>query len=220
MKKIFLNWKQNGDFAQIQTFVSLFKPTKEFEVVIFLPAPYISFANSGKFELGGQNISSFPNGAYTGEIGGEMLANVGAKFVLIGHSERRTLLNEGEETLTLKLKQALKAGLTPVLCIGEKLNERKDGTFFAKLKMQMKNFQSGVLIAYEPVWAIGTGLLPKTDEISEVAEFLFKNYGVSMLYGGSVSEENIKTILAIPHVSGVLVGGASLDITKVNKMLK
>jgi triosephosphate isomerase len=216
--KIFLNWKQNGSFTSILNFINNLQETNH-ELVLFLPFPYLNFANNGKIKIGAQNVSCFKSGAFTGEVGADMLKEVGAKFCLIGHSERRKYFNENNFHLKSKIKLLKLAGITPVLCVGEELSERKSGIFFEKLKSQMEIFETGVIIAYEPIWAIGTGLVPSNEEISEIADFFLKNYKISVLYGGSVSEENIKNITSIKGIDGVLVGNASLDFNKVNKMI-
>lgn len=216
--KIFLNWKQNGSYASILTFINNLN-SSENEIVLFLPFPYLNFANNGKIKIGAQNVSCFANGAFTGEVGTEMLKEVGVKFCLVGHSERRRYFNENNSQLKSKIKLLKLAGITPVLCVGEELYERKSGIFFEKLKSQMEIFETGVIVAYEPVWAIGTGLLPKSEEIAEIADFFLKNYKISLLYGGSVSEDSIKNIASIKGIDGVLVGNASLDFNKVNKMI-
>jgi triosephosphate isomerase len=216
--KIFLNWKQNGSYESILTFINNLRDTNH-ELGLFLPSPYLNFANNGKIKIGAQNVSCFTNGAFTGEVGAEMLKEVGVKFCLVGHSERRKYFNENNSQLKSKIKLLKLEGITPVLCVGEELYERKSGTFFEKLKSQMEIFETGVIIAYEPVWAIGTGLVPNNEEISVIADFFLKNYNISVLYGGSVSEDNIKNITSIKGIDGVLVGNASLDFNKVNKMI-
>ena len=217
--KIFLNWKQNGNYILILNFLNKLLLSDKSETVLFLPSVYLSFANSGKIMLGGQNVSPFENGAFTGEIAAHMLKEVGAKFCLVGHSERRKYFKEEAKDLKLKLKALKNASITPVLCIGEELFERNNKTFFNKLAKQMEIYEEGVIIAYEPIWAIGSGLTPTIAEISEVANFFYKNYNISILYGGSVSEKNIKEITSIIGICGVLVGGASLKVETVNQMI-
>ena len=216
--KIFLNWKQNGSYASILNFINNLQETSH-ELTLFLPSPYLSFANNGKIKIGAQNVSCFKSGAFTGEVGAGMLKEVGVKFCLVGHSERRKYFNENNAQLKSKIKLLNLSGIIPVLCVGEEFSERKAGIFFEKLKSQMEIFETGVIIAYEPVWAIGTGLVPSNEEISEIADFFLKNYNISVLYGGSVSEDNIKNITSIKGIDGVLVGNASLDFNKVNKMI-
>jgi len=219
MKKIFLNWKQNGGFSQILNFKNHLQASN-YEVVLFLPNPYLYFASSTQFMIGAQNVSTFQGGAYTGEVGADMLSGCGVRYCLIGHSERRSLFNEGEDLLKSKIKLLKQNGITPVLCVGESRLEREEGKTFKALDRQMSIYESGVLVAFEPMWAIGTGKTPTEEQILEVSKFLNFNYGVEMLYGGSVSSNNAKSILNIQFVSGVLVGGASLKIEEVNKIIQ
>ena len=217
MKKIFLNWKQNGSFNDIINFKN--KLIQSEGVVLFTPSPYLYFASSNKFEVGSQNVSAFGNGAFTGEVGALMLKECGVRYCLVGHSERRTIFNEKEPELSSKIKLLKQVGITPVLCVGENLEERKSGKIFSKIQKQMEIFESGVLVAYEPVWSIGTGITAKEEEIAEVSSFMHQNYKIDVIYGGSVSSSNSKSILNIPHISGVLIGGASLKVDEVNKIL-
>jgi triosephosphate isomerase len=212
--KILLNWKQNGNLNHILNFKN--QCLGNSNVILFTPSIYFTFASSNKFLIGSQNVSSFENGAFTGEVGAEMLAEIGVRYCLVGHSERRQIFKETDDDISRKIKNLKKFGITPVLCIGETLDERMAKTFFHKLTNQMKIFEDGCLIAYEPVWSIGTGLIPKNEEIFEITSFLNKNYGVETIYGGSVSEKNAKTISSIQFVEGLLIGGASLDVNKVN----
>ncbi len=211
--KILLNWKQNGSFGAILNFKN---NIKNGDLVLFAPFPYLGFLNSSKFQFGSQNVSQFENGAFTGEVGADILAEIGVKYCLVGHSERRQYFNETESQISSKIKQLKKNNIIPVLCVGENLEERKQGEFLEKIKQQMKVFESGVLLAYEPIWSIGTGIIPKMQEIQDMANFFFLNYGIEMFYGGSVNEKNAKEITKLNNIQGLLVGGASLDVEKVN----
>jgi triosephosphate isomerase len=216
-KKIILNWKQNGSLGKLLEFKN--NCIKNPNVILLAPFPYIIFASCENFYLGAQNVSSFERGAFTGEVGADMLAEIGVKYCLVGHSERRQIFNETEEEISLKIKNLKKVGIKPILCIGETLEERKSNTFFEKLSKQMKIFEDSCLLAYEPVWSIGTGLLPKEEEIADIATFIKNNFGVEVIYGGSVSEKNIKSILHINNLEGFLIGGTSLDLQKVNQII-
>lgn len=220
--KVFLNWKQNGNYSEILSFFNGINSfTSIAELVIFLPFPYLGFANyNKKIKIGAQDVSPFSNGAFTGEVGSEMLKEIGASFALVGHSERRKYFNENSDILSKKIKMLKRFNITPVLCIGEELFERENKTFFEKIKRQMEIYESEIIVAYEPVWSIGTGLVPSPNQISEIANFFDENYKTSILYGGSVSENNLQDIIKVKNISGVLVGGASLDFNKVNKMLE
>jgi triosephosphate isomerase (TIM) len=231
------NWKMYKTVSETKEFFSMFAPligsTTGRDIVICptfvsLPAAVESTKGS-KIEIGGQNLHWAKEGAYTGEISGAMLAEAGAKWVLIGHSERRQLFGETNESVLKKTVAALDAGLNPIVCVGEQLNEREEGRTNAVLEEQLRDGIAGlspeqfakIAIAYEPVWAIGTGKTA-TPEIAEEAHAHIRSlvdtkYGkdaagkASILYGGSVKPDNAKTLMAQPDVDGVLVGGASLD---------
>lgn len=224
--KFLLNWKQNGSFAEIENFINNVEQGQENEIIIFFPLPYINFANNltlrkaKSIKIGAQNVSSFLKGAYTGETGASMLREIGVTHSLVGHSERRIFFNENEEDLVLKIKNLKSENITPVLCIGETKEARMDGTFLETLKQQSRIYLENCLIAYEPIWSIGTGLTPSVEQITEVACFIQDTLKIDMLYGGSVNETNISSIFQIPGIEGVLVGGAALSWEKVNKMME
>lgn len=179
---------------------------------------------------GAQDIYWEEEGAYTGEIAPKMLTDLGCKFCIIGHSERRTYFNETNETVNRKVKAALKHGLTPIMCLGERLEERDSGKTFDVVKDHLDGGLAGlskedvakIIIAYEPVWAIGTGRNATPEQAQEVhkyiRELLKRAYGedvssgVRIQYGGSVKPDNIKGIMAGPDIDGALVGGASLKV--------
>lgn len=172
---------------------------------------------------GAQNLYPARNGAYTGEVSAEMLSDVGAKVVIIGHSERRAMFGETDEFINQKVIAGLNGGLTVILCVGETIKERNANKTSSVLKKQLSNGLKGVvsaeklIIAYEPVWAIGSGLAATSEQIKEahlcIKQCIKKQFGdtfVSVLYGGSVNEKNAAEIFAIENVDGALVGGASL----------
>jgi len=177
--------------------------------------------------VGGQNFHAEPAGAFTGEISARMLLEAGAESVLIGHSERRTLFEEGDSFLADKLKAAIGAGLRPIFCIGEDLEMRESGRTEAVLSRQIELGLgpsaglplSSLVVAYEPVWAIGTGRVASLEQIEAAHQCIreeiarrFEELQVPILYGGSVKGENAASILGLGSVDGVLVGGASLDV--------
>ena len=185
--------------------------------------------------LGGQDLSAWGSGAYTGEINAKMLKDLSCAYVLIGHSERRTLFQESEESLTAKLRNALAAGVNPIFCIGESEEEREENKTNDVLQEQLnpiiKLLRDGlyqdrpVIIAYEPVWAIGTGKAA-TAEIATSAHTFIRAYikehadniseeELRILYGGSVKPDNAKSFVGAPGVDGLLVGGASLDAASI-----
>ena len=190
---------------------------------ILLPSARVA-VGSADIAIGGQDCHPEAEGAFTGEISASMLADAGCSFVIVGHSERRTLHGETDALVRSKAEAARKAGLVPVICIGETLAEREAGKAVAVVSEQlMASVPEGVsaetaVIAYEPVWAIGTGRTPTLDDIAEVhgairnvlADRVQNSAMVRILYGGSVKPENAKDILAVGNVNGALVGGASL----------
>ena len=179
-------------------------------------------------KLAAQDLHWEANGAFTGEVSAPMLASVGCTYVIIGHSERRQLFKETDETVNRKVMAALKAGLKPIVCVGETLEEREAGKTLQRVRAQMKGALAGlsggavrdIAIAYEPIWAIGTGKTASPQEAEEVhnalRELLFELFNldqakdVRIIYGGSVKPDNIDSLMAQPNIDGALVGGASL----------
>ncbi|MBE5755291.1 MAG: triose-phosphate isomerase [Clostridiales bacterium] len=224
-KIIAANWKMNNTFADIKPFVKYIKKNQKNKnnLVVCVPSVMLSeFAKQAKgvCETGAQNCYFEAKGAYTGEISASMVKSTGANYTLVGHSERRQLFGETNEMLNKKLVAALKEGLKVIFCIGEVLEEKSK--YKSVLKKQIVEGFAGItdfsniVVAYEPVWAIGTGKVATTADIKKVHAFVkqtFKeNFGVDMLvlYGGSVKPSNSKEILALDEVDGVLIGGASL----------
>ena len=206
------------------------------EVVIAPPAAYLQavswFVKGGGVCVAAQNIHEAAAGAFTGEVSGEMVRSVGAEYVLVGHSERRQYAGETDELVNTKMQAAVRAGLRPVLCVGETLDEREAGQTGAVVERQLqvglsgleRGAAAGLVIAYEPVWAIGTGQSATPTQAQEVMEMIRARVvemwgaaagdGVRILYGGSVTPENIAGFMAEADVDGALVGGASLDSGK------
>ncbi|MDA0617319.1 MAG: triose-phosphate isomerase [Proteobacteria bacterium] len=219
---IFLNWKANGSKELVKQYNELSIP--QHKVVPLVPSPFISMLNATKFEIGTQNASPFPKGAYTGEVTAEILAEFGVKYCLVGHSERRHYLHEGNEVISKKIQRLLSNEITPILCVGENSLDRANNTYFEVLKKQMEAFVSECIVAYEPVWAIGTGSTPSNHEIDDVINWIKQQYEQSyndpkVLYGGSVSAKNIANI-AQTKADGVLVGGASLKPEEILEITK
>jgi len=220
MKFIIGNWKSNGTIAEKD---SMFKSLKNVKtnnkIVLCLPFTLLD-NNISHAHLGAQDISIHPNGAFTGDISGQMLKDAGVECVLVGHSERRLYHNETNEIVKKKAKIALDNEIVPIICIGETLEEKKTGrTMTTVKKMLLESIpdkNSDYIIAYEPCWAIGTGLTPTLEEISAVHETIFKalrgigHEDTPILYGGSVNMNNASQISSLPHVDGLLIGGASL----------
>ncbi len=232
-KLIVANWKMNGDLKKVNADLSYYANTPETNkpnVVLALPYLYIVWAkqmllNDSHIKIAAQDLSHYLNcGAYTGKINGSMLKDAGVDYVIIGHSERRTLLGENGYILTHKVKNAIDSNLIPILCVGEPLVNREDMTYLQFIESQLTDLNDvgeikDLVIAYEPCWSIGTGKVPTLGEISEVVDFIHRHMQkkfayakITVLYGGSVTSQNSKEILAIPGIGGVLVGGASLKV--------
>ena len=191
------------------------------DVTVFPPFSALDLA-AHKFKLGAQNFYPCESGAHTGEIGKAMLDEFGVKSVLIGHSERREL-GESEELLRAKFNFAVKAGWQIVYCIGENLSVNEAGSTKEFLAKQLKNIDLGyewLLIAYEPIWAIGTGRSASAEQIEEILNFIREQTSAPLLYGGSVNVANIGGIAGIKNCDGVLVGTASWDASKFLELIR
>ncbi len=230
MKKNFLvaNWKMQKTQAESLEFLQAFIPKVETTAPdreIVLCAPFTALGimsknlNGSQVRLGAQNVHWEDAGAYTGEIAGSMLTEIGVNYVMVGHCERRQCLCETDEIVNLRLKAAQRHGLTPILCVGETKKQRDAGETEKVLINQLRQALvdvnlSNLLIAYEAIWAIGTGHTCEPSEANRVIGLMreqLDNKNVSMLYGGSVTPNNIDEIMAQPEVDGVMVGRASLD---------
>lgn len=231
------NWKMNGGLQMVRNYIQQLNQSElgsKNEWVVFPPAIYLPefhiSADSSKYKWGAQNIYSEANGAYTGETSVSMIKDFNAQYVLIGHSERRHIFKEDEKLIAKKFQIAKEYGMIPVICIGETLEQYKNHQTREVLKKQLKSLKiddafsfEKSIIAYEPVWAIGTGLLPTPEEIKKVfidirnilKEIDPKHIHTPLLYGGSVGLENIRAINAIDEGQGVLIGGASLKIEQL-----
>ena len=228
------NWKMNGSTESIVSLVTGLLEMNDFnsEVVIAPSFPYLSkvdeLVGKSRLVLAAQNLNEKESGAYTGEVSASMLGDFNVKYVLLGHSERRSIYCESDDLVAEKVKVALAVGLTPILCIGETLEERESGQTFSVCQRQIQAVISLVgitsfekmVVAYEPVWAIGTGLSASADQAQEVHQsiraFLAQSsqsvaQKVQILYGGSVKASTSSALFKMPDVDGALVGGASLD---------
>jgi triosephosphate isomerase len=239
------NWKMNKTVAESVAFAlglrEAIGPAPGPEVVIappFTALQAVAGALSGSpVRLAAQNLHEAPKGAFTGEISAEMLRETGCSHVIVGHSERRTLFGETDARINRKLKTALAAGLTPIFCIGETLQEREENRMAAVIEGQLKeglnNFNSDdisrLLIAYEPVWAIGTGKTATPEQAQEVHALIRawvaaghgreRAAGLAILYGGSVTPKNIADLMRQPDIDGALVGGASLEVASFAQLV-
>lgn len=229
-KIIVANWKMNGDAQKIAHDLRAYwahEITNAANVVIALPLPYLyqTLNITSKLKFASQDVSQFKDyGAYTGEISAKMLLDFKVAYTLIGHSERRNNCGETDAILVRKLENVINLGITPIFCVGEERLLRDSGKYHEFLLAQLQllsrlhNVQD-LVIAYEPIWAIGSGRIPTVDEIAEIADlihaFVHKTLAharISVLYGGSVNAKNIGQILQLSNIAGVLVGGASLSV--------
>lgn len=213
--------KYNKSLVDIETKVKL---------VLCPPSIYLDIFDKSGYELGVQDISSFMDKTITGEIEATQVKSMGAKYVIVGHSERRIYRHEINIDFINKINNAVENGLNVIYCIGETLNEKENGRTYEVLEKQISEVLNNVeikniMIAYEPVWAIGTGKVPEADEIKENIKFIndiiMEKYEekLDILYGGSVNDTNIGELCTIKGLNGFLVGGASLDPNKVKGML-
>ena len=229
------NWKMNMTPSEAVKLVEELKPlvvNDDVDVVYCVPAidivPVVEAVKGTNVQVGAENFYIEDKGAYTGEISAPMLVDAGVKYVIIGHSERREYLKEYDALLKKKVKNAISSGLTPILCCGETLEQREMGVTMDWIRLQIKSDLAGVaaddvknlVIAYEPIWAIGTGKTATSDQAEEVCkgirELIAEVYdtdtaeAVRIQYGGSMNAGNAKELLAKPNIDGGLIGGASL----------
>lgn len=232
------NWKMFKTTSETTEFLNLFLNKKEIlqaQCLFFPPSTSLhlfkeKLSSYKNFSYGAQNCYPEVQGAFTGEISPLFLKDLGAKYCLVGHSERRKLFLENDELLAKKNKTLQEHALTPIFCVGETIDERNAGTTNIVLKRQMEiglslvQKNKSLIIAYEPVWAIGTGLSANSEQVLE-AHLTIKNVLMDMglvapiLYGGSVKPENAKELKAIKNVSGFLIGGASLEVESLAKII-
>ena len=229
------NWKMNMTPSEAVELVNTLKPlvvTEDADVVFCVPAidiiPVVEAAKGSNIQVGAENMYFEEKGAYTGEISPNMLTDAGVKYVVLGHSERREYFAETNETVNKKMLKAFEHGLTPIMCCGETLEQREQGVTMDFIRQQVKvGFQNvtadqakTAVIAYEPIWAIGTGKTATSDQAEEVCkgirELIAEVYdtdtaeAVRIQYGGSMNAGNAKELLAKPNIDGGLIGGASL----------
>ena len=200
--------------AQTRAFCAAFEPPEGVEVVVCPPYPSLEVAVASGLTVFAQNVHWEPDGAYTGEISAPMLLDLGVAGAIVGHSERRQYFGETDETTAQRAEAALDAGLRVIACVGELEEERERGETEDVLRRQLSvlHEHEGLVVAYEPVWAIGTGKTATPELAQEAHAFIKSLLDVPVLYGGSVKPENAEELLAQPDVDGALVGGASLDV--------
>ncbi|MBT7236386.1 MAG: triose-phosphate isomerase [Gammaproteobacteria bacterium] len=242
------NWKQNGDAKSlirlINNFIRLYKKAKPTcDILILPPAIYLETilnrlkhhkVSRKKISLGAQNISPYQNGAYTGELSVDMTKDYNCNYTLVGHSERRHVFNEDEKIISKKVRLSIESGMQTILCVGETMAEynskstkkvilRQLKSALVKSANLIKSDHNKIIVAYEPVWAIGTGKTASLDDIRDVHGYIHnslskilgtKTNSIKILYGGSVNNLNAASILVLSNVNGALVGGASLNSKK------
>ena len=242
------NWKMNKDIIEVNDFAetllktNLEKYAARTDIIFFPPAIYISilqdFFKDSFVETGTQNISDFAKGAYTGEISASMLAAMNIKYSIIGHSERRKYFNETHEQLKDKLIRLHENNITAIFCCGEHLEDRNKGEHFNIIKKQIEDSvlslptdtYKNIIIAYEPIWAIGTGVTASPEQAQEMHAFIRKLFKencnnefaeqLRILYGGSVSPENCSELFSCDNIDGGLIGGASLKAESILAILE
>ena len=218
-KYILANWKMNGDKHLIQQYHDFFSQhTLYHHMVICPPFSFLEQIKHQNYHVGAQDCHFEKSGAFTGSISPTILKGLGTKYVILGHCERRSQYSETNELVCKKAAAALDADIIPIFCIGETLQAKENGQTAAFIEKQLQESipktQKKMIIAYEPVWAIGTGKVPTPEYIQNVHALIYKLYPKHpILYGGSVNKQNCQAILNIENVNGVLVGGASLDIS-------
>lgn len=229
------NWKMHGSLARNQELLgAVITGTRSLQNVsctVCVPYPYMAQAKSvlegSHVAWGGQNVSQYPQGAYTGEVSADMLADLGCRYVIVGHSERRTLFGEGNQVIAEKFRAAQERSIIPILCVGEALAQRESDETEQVIAMQLDavielmgiEAFGQAIIAYEPIWAIGTGKTATPQQAQDVHEFIRNRLAVhsdriagdiQILYGGSVKADNARELFAMPDIDGGLIGGASL----------
>lgn len=232
------NWKMNKSFSEADDLVNAIAEelrnydTSDVDVIVCPPFSYLELVSDvsedGDFFTGAQNVSKFENGAYTGEVSATMLKSLGVDYCIVGHSERRKYFKETNQDIAQKIDRLLHEDITPIMCVGESLDEREANRYLQVIQTQVEEGMFHLngdqvkrcIIAYEPVWAIGTGLSATKEQAQEVHAFIRKliedKYGdevseeVSILYGGSCNTKNAKELFAMEDIDGGLIGGASL----------
>ena len=230
-KLIIANWKMNLDQKTLKDLVTRIVHPSLMEVVLCPPHVYLQSTlleigkhNDHTLKLGAQDCSACTNGPCTGDVSASMLADIGCQYVIIGHSERRILHFEDDDIIKQKIQRALDVGIKPIICVGEDASVKSSGetiNYLLKQLCYLPQFNSDdLIIAYEPIWSIGSGIAIDTEELEMLFNELKNNLQINkLLYGGSVNEKNCREFLKIDKLDGLLVGGASLDSQKFNQII-
>lgn len=239
------NWKMNNTIAETEALVKDLIPlVKDAECDVVICTPYtdlktaVELTKGTNIKVGAENVHWAEKGAFTGEISAKMLVELGVEYVIIGHSERRQYFGETDETVNKRVKAALAAGLKPIICVGETLEEREGNKVEEVLVRQVKGAFDGILkeeldnivIAYEPVWAIGTGRTATAEVANDTIAIIRRTMGelycpkcaenrVRIQYGGSMNPKNVKELMAMPEIDGGLIGGASLKAVDFSQVV-
>lgn len=233
MKYVILNHKMNLTYEEIIDYVDKLKELKLTNINLITCPSSIYLSMFKDLNVACQNVSSFEKGSYTGELAAYQLKSLGIKYSLVGHSERRQYFNEDNLIVNKKIINLLKNDIKPILCIGETLEAKKlkktGAVLIKQLRQALKDVSvddlKKVIIAYEPVWSIGTGVIPSPNEIDEVVDYIkdtiYRTYNleIPVLYGGSINDENISLLEKCKNIEGYLIGGASLDINKITNII-
>ena len=245
-KKIIVagNWKMNKTYLEAKEYIAKMNqfPDYNSQVIIATPSLYVDtlFINNQKekLALALQNCSAYESGAYTGEVSAKMIASLQLKYCIVGHSERRLYFGETDESISDKLAQLIQFNVQPIFCIGETLQERQGNETFNVIRKQLVRGLKkvpldkieNIIVAYEPVWAIGTGMTATKEQAEEVHKFIFQLLSeiyspeaaleIPILYGGSCNEKNAEELFSQPHIWGGLIGGASLDVSTFYQIIQ
>lgn len=239
------NWKMHKTVGEALSFVEAFLPlVRDLDgVEVVLAPPFTALDRVGealagsRVALGAQDVHAELFGAFTGEISATMLADLGCRYAIVGHSERRTLCGETDAEIAAKASTLLRNGLRPIVCVGESLTEREEGRAFARIGEQLEKSLAGIpaeraddlVVAYEPIWAIGTGRTARPEDAQEMHAFIREGLGkrfgagaanIRIQYGGSVKPDNVYSLMAQPDIDGALVGGASLEAASFAKIVR
>jgi len=231
------NWKMNGSVDSSKGLLLQLSAAQALpKLIVFPPFPYLNLCSLSHIEYGAQNCAMYADGAYTGEVSAKMLKDVGCAYVILGHSERRMYFFETNEVIQKKCEQAFLAGLKPILCVGETEPQRQAGETLRVVQEQLAvlvylkdncSAFSDIIVAYEPVWAIGTGKSATPEDAEQVHAFIRSELSriddslgkkTSILYGGSVTPSNAAALFKMPNIDGALVGGASLEVSRFLKI--
>ena len=231
-KLIVGNIKMNMKFGELSNYLNYFKNINRDNVVICPSYIYIPYFLNYNLNVGSQNVCAYEDGGYTGEVSAKQLSSIGVKYTIIGHSERRIKLNETNKEINEKIKKSLEANLKVILCIGETLEElnllKRELVLKRQIRDSLYNIEdlSNIVIAYEPVWSIGTNKLPSINELEEIIKFIKElvyhmyKIDIKVIYGGSINERNVDNFNKIKNLDGFLIGSASINPISFLEIIK